>query len=74
MSDNLLFDTIAPVIESAKISKIFLAVLVDSPVLDLVMISVLLIITSHLIEVEIDRHLIIIIGRLLVWSHYASHD
>ena len=54
MSDNLLFDTIAPVIESAKISKIFLAVLVDSPVLDLVMISVLLIITSHLIEVEID--------------------
>jgi len=72
--NNLLFNTISTVIESVKISKIFLAVFVDSPVIDLVIINVLLIITNHLIEIEIDRHHIIIIGRLLVWSHFESHD
>ena len=46
MLNNLLFNTISPIIESAKISKIFLAVLVDSPVIDLVIINVLLIITK----------------------------
>ena len=66
MLNNLLFNTISPVIECAKISKVFLAVLVDSSVIDLVIINVLLIITNHLIEIEIDRHHIILIGRLQV--------
>ena len=63
---NNLFNTISPVIESAKISKIFLVVLVDSPVIDLIIIHVLLFITNHLIEIEIDRHHIILIGRPLI--------
>ena len=71
---NNLFNTISLVIESAKISKIFLVVLVDSPVIDLVIINVPLIITNHLIEIEIDRHHIITIGRLLVWSHFESYN
>ena len=50
---NNLFNTISLVIESTKISKIFLAVLVDSQAIDLVVINVLLIITNHLIEIEI---------------------
>jgi hypothetical protein len=64
--NNLLFNTISPVIESSKISKIFLAVLVDSPAIDLVIINILLIITNYLIEIEIDRHHIILIGRPLM--------
>ena len=74
MLNNLLFNIISPVIESAKISKIFLAVLVDSPVIDLVIINVLLIITNHLIEIEIDRHHIILIGRPLIWSRFKSYN
>ena len=66
MLDNLLFNTISPVIESAKISRIFLLFLVDSPAIDLVIINVLLIITNYLIEIEIDRHHIILIGRPLI--------
>ena len=42
--NNLLFNTISPVIKSAKISKIFLLFLVDSPVIDFAIINVLLII------------------------------
>jgi len=38
--NNLLFNTISPVIESARISKSFLLFLVDSPVIDLVIINV----------------------------------
>ena len=74
MLNNLLFNTISPVIESAKISKIFLAILVDSPVIDLVIINVLLIITNHLIEIEIDRNHIIIIGHLVYLSRFESYD
>ena len=48
--------------------------MVDSPVIDLVTINVSLIITNHLIETEIDWYHIIIIGRLLVWSHFESHN
>ena len=48
MLNNLLFNTISPVIESAKISKIFHAVLVDLPVIDLAIINVLLIIIKSL--------------------------
>ena len=71
---NNLSNIISPVIESAKISKIFLAVLVDSPVIDLVIINVLLIITNHLIEIEIDRHHIILIGHPLIWSCFKSYN
>ena len=46
MLNNLLFNTISPVIKSAKVSKIFLAVLIDSPVIDLTITDVLLIITK----------------------------
>ena len=66
MLNNLLFNTISPVIESAKISKIFLAILVDSLVIDLVIINFLLIITNHPIEIEIDRYHIILIGYPLI--------
>ena len=66
MLNNLLFNTISPVIESAKISKIFLTVFVDSPVIDLVIINILLIITNHSIEIEIDQHHIILIGHPLI--------
>ena len=66
MLNNLLFNTISPAIESAKISRTFLLFLVDSPVIDLVINNVLLIITDHLIEIEIDWHHSILIGRLLV--------
>ena len=74
MLNNLLFNTISPVIESAKISKIFLAVLVHAPVIDLVIINIPLIIINHLIEIEIDRYHIITIGSLLVWSRFESYD
>ena len=54
MLNNLLFNIISSIIESAKISKIFLLFLVDSSVIDLVIISVPLIMTNHLIEIDID--------------------
>ena len=74
MLNNLLFNTISAIIESAKISKIFLAVFYDSPAIDLVIINVLLIITNHLIEIEIDQHHIILIGRPLIWLRFKSHN
>ena len=46
MLNNLLFNTISLVIKSAKISKIFLTVLVGSLLADLAIINVLLIITK----------------------------
>ena len=46
MLNNLLFNTISPVIESAKISRISLLFSVDSLVIDLVIINVFLIITK----------------------------
>ena len=57
-----------------RLVRFFLLFLVDSPIIDLVIINVLLIITNYLIEIEIDQHHIIVIGCLLVWSHFESHN
>ena len=46
MLNNLLFNTISLVIESAKVSKIFLIVFGYSPIIDLAIINVSLIITK----------------------------
>ena len=51
-----------------RLVRFSLLFLVDSPAIDFVIINVLLIITNHLIEIEIDRHHIILIGRPLIWS------
>ena len=48
--------------------------LVESPAIDLVIINVLLIITNHLIEIEIDRYHIILIACPLIWSCFKSHN
>ena len=74
MLDNLLLNTILPVIELLRLVRFSLLLLVDSLVIDLVIINVLLIITNHLIEIEIDRYHIITIGHLLVWSRFESYD
>ena len=70
----MLFNTISLVIESTKLVRFSLMFLVDSPVIDLAIINVPLIITDHLIEIEIDRHHIITIGHLLVWLRFESYD
>ena len=50
-----------------RLVRFSLLILVDSPVIDLAIINVLLIITNHPIEIEIDRHHIILMGRPLIW-------
>ena len=52
---NNLFNTISPVIESAKISKIFSAIFVDSPVINFVIIHETLIISRTITGESIKK-------------------